>query len=85
MPVKTRSMSKQAAKLETRSEEQQVGIKDATSSGNPPHEDDESPFEDAYGMLRDSVLFSSVSPPAPFKGLPGDDFRDWLKRFNRWA
>ncbi len=38
--------------------------------------------EDTYAPVRDAVMFS---PPPPFGGQPGEDFREWLKRFNRWG
>lgn len=38
--------------------------------------------DEKWTQVRDAVMFF---PPPPFKGRQDDDFRQWLKRFNRWA
>ncbi len=46
-----------------------------------PNSEEQFP-ENNLEPIRDSMLFK---PPPPFRGIPGEDFREWLKRFNRWA
>lgn len=48
----------------------------------PPEDKDPGSEPEELAPVPDAVMFA---PPPPFRGAPGDDFNDWIKRFNRWA
>ncbi len=84
-----RSAGKRALETEspTSSEKSKVARSDHLSEP-PPEQSRKSngsagaQRDDADYFMQDAVMFS---PPPPFRGLPDEDFSQWLKRFNRWA